>query len=91
MHHLNRVLEHFWKRWKIEYLTGLRESHAYGQKVKRADGEIAVGDVVLIYDPNQSRTMWRMGKVENLIQGSDGEVRGASLRVASGSRSTLLR
>ena len=69
----------------------MRESHAYGLKVKRADGKIAVGDVVLIYDPNQSRTMWRMGKVENLIQGSDGEVRGASLRAASGSRSTLLR
>lgn len=62
MHHLNRVLEHFWKRWKVEYLTGLRESDAYDH------GEIAVGDVVLIYDPNQSRTMWRMGKVKNLIQ-----------------------
>ena len=61
MHHLNQVLDHFWKRWKVEYLTGLRESHAYGQKVKRGDIEIAVGDVVLIYYPNQSRNMWRMG------------------------------
>ena len=91
MHHLNQVLDHFWKRWKVEYLTGLRESHAYGQKVKRGDTDIAVGDVVLIYDPNQSRNMWRMGKVETLIQGADGAVRGASLRVLSGSKSTLLR
>ena len=91
MHHLNLVLDHFWKRWKDEYLTGLRESHAYGQKVKHGDIEIAVGDVVLIYDPNQSRNMWRMGKVETLIQGADGAVRGASLRVPSGSKSTLLR
>ena len=82
MHHLNQVLDHFWKRWKVEYLTGLRESHAYGQKVKRGDTDIAVGDVVLIYDPNQSR---------NMIQGADGAVRGASLRVLSGSKSTLLR
>ena len=91
MHHLNQVLDHFWKRWKDEYLTGLRESHAYGQKGKQGDIEIAVGDVVLIYDPNQSRNMWRMGKVETLIQGADGAVRGASLRVPSGSKSTLLR
>jgi hypothetical protein len=25
--HLNVVLNHFWKRWQIEYLLELRESH----------------------------------------------------------------
>ena len=27
MRHLNSVLNHFWKRWKREYLLELRESH----------------------------------------------------------------
>ena len=80
------------EKWKIEYMTGLRESHAYGQKVKQCDIKIAVGDVVLIHDPNQSQNMWRIGKVETLIQGADGAVRGASLLVVpSGSKSALLR
>ena len=29
MRHLNLVVEHFWKRWRLEYLVGLRDSHAY--------------------------------------------------------------
>ena len=33
---MNQVLKHFWKRWNTEYLTGLRESHAYDQKVQQA-------------------------------------------------------
>ena len=27
--HLNQILEHFWRRWRSEYLVGLRESHTY--------------------------------------------------------------
>ncbi|KAL5472994.1 hypothetical protein EMCRGX_G027441 [Ephydatia muelleri] len=91
MRHLNRVMECFWRRWRSEYLAGLREYHAYGARVKPARSKVAAGDVVLIYDADQPRTMWRMGRVESLLQSSDGNVRGASLRVSSGSKSTLLR
>ena len=29
MRYLNRTLNHFWRRWKAEYLMELRESHRY--------------------------------------------------------------
>ena len=40
---------------------------------------IAVGDIVLVHDENQSRLFWKMGKVEIIMEGSDGAVRGASV------------
>eukprot|EP00731_Ephydatia_muelleri_P001922 Em0001g1922a len=74
MRHVNHVLECFWRRWRSEYLAGLREYHAYGARVKPAKSKVAAGDVVLIYDADQPRTMWRMGRVESLLQSSDGNV-----------------
>ena len=91
MRHLSQILEHFWKRWRNEYLSGLRESHCYGRKSKPAGTSIAIGDIVLIYDPSQPRTLWRIGRVVKLLPGLDGAVRGASLQVRSSTRSTLIQ
>ena len=91
MRHLSQVMEQFWKRWRSEYLTALRERHSYNSSLWEPRSKVAVGDVVLIYDPDQPRTTWRMGKVETLLESEDGAVRGASLRVSSGSKSASLR
>ncbi|KAL5491930.1 hypothetical protein EMCRGX_G017306 [Ephydatia muelleri] len=64
MQHLNQILEHFWKRWRSEYLMGLRESHAHSQKPRNGHRTLARGEVVLIYDADQPRTQWRIGRVE---------------------------
>ena len=32
MKHLASVLNHFWRRWRSEYLNELRESHRHGAK-----------------------------------------------------------
>ena len=37
----------------------------------------------LIHDSDQPRTLWQIGKVEGLLEGSDVAVRGASLHVHS--------
>ena len=81
MNHLNRILEHFWTRWKREYLLELRNAHRYhGSSQRTADSPIAVGDIVIIHDENQPRGLWRMGRVDSLMRGKDGKVRAASVK-----------
>ncbi|KAL5457182.1 hypothetical protein EMCRGX_G034427 [Ephydatia muelleri] len=91
MRYLSLVMVTFWKRWRSEYLTALRERHAHDPGLGKPPSKVAVGDVVLIYNPDRPRTIWRMGKVETLLEGADGAARGASLRVMSGSKSAVLR
>ena len=89
--HLARTLDHFWRRWKREYLLELREFHRTGQ---RGGGscELRPGEVVTVYDENHPRGMWRLGRVESLLPGTDGRVRGVSVRVVSKSgRVDILR
>ena len=81
MIHLNRILEHFWTRWKREYLLELRNAHRYhGTSQGAANPSIAIGDVVIIHDENQPRGLWRMGRVDSLMRGKDGKVRAASVK-----------
>lgn len=69
--YLNRTLNHFWVRWRREYLLELRETHRYAH-AQNPHNTIAVGDVVLMYDEDLPRTLWKMAVVEDLIQGNDG-------------------
>ena len=91
MKHLGKVINDFWKRWRSEYLLELREAHRYSQVPKGSVDPITVGDIVIIHDENQPRGLWRLGKIEELIQGTDGEVRGAVVKTYSGGRTSLLR
>ena len=75
--YLTRKLTNFWNRWRKEYIVGLREVH----KIKnREPTTIAKGDLVLIYEDNVKRGLWKVGMVEELITGADGYVRGAKVR-----------
>jgi len=80
--HLNNALNLFWKRWRREYLIELREAHRFG-KTGSKKAQISVNDLVVVHDENQPRGFWRLAKVENVIVGIDGEVRGATVRVSS--------
>ena len=79
---LQLTLNQFWNRFRTEYLGQLREKHSYVKGKFNNDCNIEVGDVVLIKeDKFVPRGQWRKGRVENVIQGKDGMIRGASLRV----------
>ena len=82
-------MEHFWNRWRKEYLIELRESH---RRSHRVDADIvSVGDVVIVHD-DTPRGLWRLGIIERLIKGRDSQVRGAVVRVKPGqSPSSFLR
>lgn len=83
MKHLSTLMNHFWKRWRNEYLLELRDSHRqYAKKCGRTK-QVQVGDVVVVHDDDQPRGMWRLGRIEKLISGADGQVRGAVVRTKS--------
>ena len=79
---LQLTLNQFWNRFRTEYLGQLREKHSYVKGKFNKDCNIEGGDVVLIKeDKVVPRGQWRKGRVENVIQGEDGMIQGASLRV----------
>ena len=87
--YLKTVLDNFWRRWRMEYLLELRETHRYANTRVAQNKVIAVGDIVLVYESSLPRTFWRLAKVEKLIKGTDGEIRGAFIRVKSRNSSTV--
>ena len=89
---VNRILLHFWKRWKAEYVVDLREHH----KLKKGcsdDCELSVNDIVLVVNDKQPRYLWRIGRIQELIKGRDDKVRGAKVltKTDQGHFSTLRR
>ena len=91
MRHLSNVMNHFWKRWRKEYLLELRNSHRNVTQ-HSSNRIVSIGDVVIVHEENQPRGKWRIGRVEALVTGSDGQVRGAVVRVKTkAGRLTKLR
>ena len=89
MKYLNVVLNHFWKRWQLEYLLDLRESHRLqcaGSSTYNAT-TVKTGDVVLLQE-DKPRAFWRLARVRQLITGRDGRVLVAILAVPSGDGQT---
>ena len=43
---------------------------------------ISKGDVVILKNDSTNRAFWQLGKVEELVQGRDGKVRAAVVRVS---------
>ena len=74
------LIQHFWQRWRHEYLTSLREFH----KCSGINTESAkVGDVVLIHDDNP-RVNWKLALLTSIKRGRDGLVRSVNLCTANG-------
>ena len=59
----------------------LREAHRYQVTHNNTAKKISVGDIVIVADDKLPRGLWRLGKIEELITGADGMVRGARVRV----------
>ncbi|XP_045174518.2 uncharacterized protein LOC123535831 [Mercenaria mercenaria] len=75
------TLEHFWSRWKHEYLTSLREFH----RTSGNHGDtVTIGDVVQIHDTSLPRNRWSLGVIEDVIVGNDGLIRAARVRSRRG-------
>ena len=65
MQHLSNVLNHFWKRWRNEYLIKLQNSHRYLNQ-NDTIRTVSVGDVVVVHEEDQPRGKWRVAKILDL-------------------------
>ena len=81
------IIQHFWNRWKREYLTSLREVH----KVNNVIGKegIKVGDVVVIHD-DTPRLKWQLAVVKDLQRGKDDVIRSATICTVNGVTGRLI-
>jgi len=68
-----KVIQHFWERWRREYVVNLREHHKLESRNDRQP-YVQIGDVVLIHDENLPRSM---GVATEVLKGADNQVRGA--------------
>ena len=69
---LSRLMEHFWDRWRKEYIVNLREYHSTKQKVS-SNPMIKPKDLVLVHDDCSPRHLWRTGVVTELYYSNSGE------------------
>ena len=82
--HLQKQLQHFWKRWNREYVSSLREHHHLNSRTTK--NSLKPGAIVLIQQEGVSKSRWKLGRVDRLIEGKDGIIRGAVLKVVSNDR-----
>uniref|UniRef100_A0A182YRZ7 DUF5641 domain-containing protein n=1 Tax=Anopheles stephensi TaxID=30069 RepID=A0A182YRZ7_ANOST len=73
------ILDGMWRRWIKEYIPVITRQCKWFENVR----EIRPGDLVLIVE-GTIRNHWKRGIVEDVITGSDGHVRQAWVRTATG-------
>ena len=72
-------VEKFWARWSTEYLQSLKERFDKHKQGKYTTYAPTLGDIVLIGDKNLPKQSWKMGRIDKLIEGRDGETRVAKV------------
>lgn len=73
--------EHFWKRWRLEYLTTLQQRSKWTKNCK----DLEEGDLVLLKEDNVPPLKWPLARVVSTHPGRDGRVRVATVRTSSSS------
>ena len=73
-----KMVNHFKDLWYEEYLLSLRSLYRNLYE-NDYENKIKVNDIVLIKNPAKGRHHWRLGRVVELIFGSDNKVRSAKL------------
>ena len=80
-HLCQALVHHFWKHWSNQYLTYLRKVN----KWPRCSRNIAVGDVVLIWDDGMLSTKWSLAHIMEVYPGRDEVVRVIRVKICTGS------
>lgn len=77
--HLQKMIQHFWKRWRVEYLSTLQRR---GKWTKDSPNP-REGDLVLLKEDNVPVLQWPLAKIMKLHPGDDGVVRVMTIKTAT--------
>jgi hypothetical protein len=78
--YVQKMAQLFWDLWTKLYLPTLVPR----KKWQSVQGNLTVGDVVLLLDPNQPRGSWKIGHVNQTYPGGDGLVRVVKVKTEDG-------
>ncbi|KAH8298295.1 hypothetical protein KR059_004791, partial [Drosophila kikkawai] len=73
---MQAMVQGFWKRWHMEYLTSLHERTCYNLKINI---------LVVLKEPNLPPSKWILGRISEVHAGSDDKVRVVTVKTAHGS------
>ena len=78
---LIRLMQHFWDRWRKEYIVHLREYHSTKPKVS-SKPMLKLKDLVFVHDDCAPRHLWGTDVVTELYYShSDNQIRRASVKL----------
>lgn len=79
--HIRQMVEHFWNRWKTEYLHNLQQRHKW--KFQQ-NPQALIGSLVLLKDENSPPLHWPKARIVEVHPGADGLVRVVSVKTING-------
>lgn len=77
---LNKIVQSYWKRWSMEYLTSLQQRNKWNSPSK----PVSVGTVVIIKDNHSHPMFWPLAVVSEVFPGKDNIIRVARVKSSSG-------
>ncbi|XP_018396134.1 PREDICTED: uncharacterized protein LOC108774501 [Cyphomyrmex costatus] len=78
--HVQRLKQHFWKRWTREYLHQLQQR----SKWKTEESTIKISQMVISIEDNQPPLSWVLGRIQDVHIGDDGIGRVATVYTTKG-------
>ena len=76
---VQHLADEFWRRWRKEYLQNqLKRTKWHNRR-----DNFRVGDIVLIVQDNVSRNEWNRGKIVNVREDSEGQIRSVFVKIGN--------
>uniref|UniRef100_A0A914IGD7 Integrase catalytic domain-containing protein n=1 Tax=Globodera rostochiensis TaxID=31243 RepID=A0A914IGD7_GLORO len=79
LRHADSRLDKFWHVWKSDYLLSLRERDRGTAEIDQQHP--TEGDVVIVQDDHQPRSLWTLARVLQVQKGGDGAARTALIKI----------
>lgn len=76
---INQLTQHFWNRWRKEYISELQSK----VKWRQSSNNIKVGTLVMVHEDNSPPMNWKLGRILKAIPGADGKVRVVLIKTQS--------